>query len=176
MPSFHSSSQWNKRPGRSDEEQPPKRGLTIDLDLASGFLCFGPENNGKRFRATVECCSHTAFGERQGSFNANSVFTARIKVFGSSTAQAFVYSLTRPFVFPWALCTKNLTEDYVYLRHSKCCQLIPSIHTRLKSQQTKIDTLLTSRLTLDLHSISSQSRVLINSYEHHINQHLMACM
>lgn len=58
MPSFHRSSWWNKKPDRSDQEQPPKLGLTTDLDLASGFLCFGPENNDKRFRATGQCYSH----------------------------------------------------------------------------------------------------------------------
>ena len=93
MPSFHSSSLWNKKPGRSDQEQLPKRGLTTDLDLASRFLCFGPENNGKCFRSMTQCYNHTAFGERQGRFIV-SIFTAQIYVkrFGSSTGQDFVYS------------------------------------------------------------------------------------
>lgn len=76
---------------------------------------FWPWNNDKRLRTTVQCYSHTAFGERQGSFNASRMFTARIyiKRFGSNTGWAFVYSLPRPFVFLWALCTKNSRIMYM---------------------------------------------------------------
>ena len=111
MPSFHSSSLWNKKPGRSDQEQPPKRGLTTDLDLASGLLCFGPENNDKCCTATAQCYSHIASGERQGSLNVCLRIHVKRPKFSHSQAlmyQALMYSRARHFVFLRALCTKHL--------------------------------------------------------------------
>ena len=108
MPSFHSSSLWNKKPGRSDQEQPPQRGLITDLDLASGLLCFGPENNDKCCRATAQCYSHIASGERQGSLNVSMFKNLRQEVWVQPWPSRLMYSRAGHFVFLRALCTKTL--------------------------------------------------------------------
>lgn len=92
MPSFHSSSLWNKKPGRSDQEQPPKRGLITDLGLASGLVCFGPENNDRCCRATAQCYSHIASGERQGSLNVSMFKNLRQEVWVQPLASFYVFS------------------------------------------------------------------------------------
>ena len=110
---------------------------------------FWPWNNDKRLRITVQCYNHTAFGERQGSFNGSRMFTAGIyiKRFGSSTGWAFVYSLpSLGFMY-------KEFKDHVYERHSKWCQLIPLIHTLLISQSTPINTLINSLSTKRWYSI-----------------------
>lgn len=108
MPSFHSSSLWNKKPGRSDQEQLPKPGLTTDLDLASGLLYFAPENNDKCCRATAQCYSHIASGERQGSLNVSMFKNLRQEVWVQPWPSRLMYSRAGHFVFLRALCTKTL--------------------------------------------------------------------